>query len=83
MDTTIDRQREDVARPYPAKTSTIGLRFTDSGVQDDRAHYDVMPPSTSFRGIEGVRGFYQAISCGLEVGTISIKGTRHLEGGSR
>lgn len=43
----------------------IGRAVYDTFVQDDRAHYDVMPLSASFKGIEGVRGFYQAIATAL------------------
>ncbi len=34
-------------------------------MQDDRAYYDVVPLGTRFKGIEGVRGFYQSIATAL------------------
>ena len=39
--------------------------FYDTFVQDDRAHYDVVPLGAVFTGIQGVRGFYESIAAAL------------------
>ena len=33
--------------------------------ENERAHYDVVPLGAMFKGIEGVRGFYQSIAAAL------------------
>ena len=65
MDSTLERQREVVARHIRGENEHDWPAVYDTFVQDGRAHYDVMPLSTSFKGIEGVRGFYQAIAAAL------------------
>jgi len=65
MDSTVERQREVVARHIRGENEHDWPAVYDTFVQDDRAHYDVMPLSATFKGIEGVRGFYQAIAAAL------------------
>jgi steroid delta-isomerase-like uncharacterized protein len=65
MDSTVERQREVVARHIRGENEHDWPAVYDTFVQDDRAHYDVMPLSASFKGIDGVRGFYQSISAAL------------------
>jgi steroid delta-isomerase-like uncharacterized protein len=65
MGSTVERQREVVARHIRGENEHDWPTVYDTFVQDDRAHYDVMPLSTSFKGIDGVRGFYQAIAAAL------------------
>jgi steroid delta-isomerase-like uncharacterized protein len=65
MGGTMDSQREVVARHIRGENEHDWPAVYDTFVQDDRAHYDVMPLGTSFKGIEGVRGFYQAIAAAL------------------
>ena len=65
MDSTLERQRKVVARHIRVENEHNWPAVYDTFVQDERAHYDVMPLGTSFKGIEGVRGFYQAIAAAL------------------
>jgi len=61
----IERQREVVARHIRSENEHDWPSVFDTFVQDDRAHYDVVPIGTSFQGIEGVRTFYHAIAAAL------------------
>jgi len=65
MYSIIERQREIVAHHIRAENEHDWPAVYETFVQDDRAHYDVMPLGASFKGIEGVRGFYQAISTAI------------------
>jgi steroid delta-isomerase-like uncharacterized protein len=65
VDNTVERQREVVARHIRGENEHDWPAVYDTFVQDDRAHYDVMPLSATFKGIDGVRGFYQAIAAAL------------------
>lgn len=62
---TVESQREVVARHIQGENEHDWVAVYDTFVQDERAHYDVMPLSASFKGIEGVRGFYQTIATAL------------------
>jgi steroid delta-isomerase-like uncharacterized protein len=64
-DPSVAHQREVVATHIRGENEHNWPAVFDTFVQDDRAHYDVMPLGTSFQGIEGVRGFYQAIAGAL------------------
>lgn len=65
MDNILERQREIVARHIRAENEHDWPAVFDTFVQDERAHYDVMPLGRSFKGIDGVRGFYQAIAAAM------------------
>ncbi|HXZ80342.1 MAG TPA: ester cyclase [Terriglobales bacterium] len=65
MSDIIERQREIVARHIRGENEHDWDAVYDTFVQDKRAHYDVVPLGASFRGIEGVRGFYQSIAAAL------------------
>ena len=65
MDSIIELQREIVARHIRAENEHDWAAVYDTFVQDDRAHYDVMPLGAVFKGMEGVRGFYQSIAAAL------------------
>ena len=65
MSDIIERQREIVARHIRGENEHDWATVYDTFVQDDRAHYDVVPLGVVFRGIEGVRGFYQSIAAAL------------------
>jgi steroid delta-isomerase-like uncharacterized protein len=65
MDSTVERQREVVARRIRGENEHNWPAVYDTFVQDERAHYDVMSLGASFKGIDGVRGFYQAIAAAL------------------
>jgi len=65
MSDMIERQREIVTRHIRCENEHDWAALYDTFVQDDRAHYDVVPLGAVFKGIEGVRGFYQSISAAL------------------
>jgi hypothetical protein len=65
MSGTVERQRETVARHIRGENEHDWTAVYDTFVQDDRAHYDVVPLGARFNGIEGVRGFYQSIAAAL------------------
>lgn len=65
MREAIERQREIVARHIRGENEHDWAGVYDTFVQDDRAHYDVVPLGAVFKGIEGVRGFYQSIATAL------------------
>jgi len=62
MENAVERQRKIVAEHIRGENEHNWPAVYDTFVQDDRAHYDVVPLGASFRGIEGVRGFYQSIA---------------------
>jgi steroid delta-isomerase-like uncharacterized protein len=61
----VERQREVVARHIRGENEHDWPAVFDTFVQDDRAYYDVMPLNATFKGIDGVRGFYQTIAAAL------------------
>jgi len=65
MADTIERQREIVAKHIRGENEHDWPAVYDTFVQDDRAHYEVVPLGTVFKGIAGVRGFYQSIAAAL------------------
>jgi steroid delta-isomerase-like uncharacterized protein len=65
MDKVVESQREIVAKHIRGENEHDWAAVYDTFVQDDRAHYDVVPLGTVFKGIEGVRGFYQNIAAAL------------------
>jgi len=65
MADTIERQREIVAKQIRGENEHDWPAVYDTFVQDDRAHYEVVPLGTVFKGIAGVRGFYQSIAAAL------------------
>jgi steroid delta-isomerase-like uncharacterized protein len=65
MDKVVESQREIVARHIRGENEHDWAAVYDTFVQDDRAHYDVVPLGAVFKGIEGVRGFYQSIAAAL------------------
>jgi hypothetical protein len=65
MNGEVESQREVVARHIRGENEHDWPAVYDTFVQDERAHYDVIPMSASFKGIEGVRAFYQSIAAAL------------------
>ena len=61
----IERQREIVAKHIRGENEHDWAAVYDTFVQDDRAYYDVVPLGTRFKGIGGVRGFYESIAAAL------------------
>jgi len=62
MESTIERQRGIVAEHIRGENAHDWPAVYGTFVQDARAHYDVVPLGASFKGIEGVRAFYQSIA---------------------
>jgi steroid delta-isomerase-like uncharacterized protein len=65
MSNIIELQREIVARHIRGENEHDWSAVYDTFVQDDRAYYEVVPLGARFKGIEGVRGFYQSIAAAL------------------
>ena len=65
MSDIIERQREIVTRHIRGENEHDWATVYDTFVQDDRAHFDVVPLGAVFTGIEGVRGFYHSIAAAL------------------
>jgi steroid delta-isomerase-like uncharacterized protein len=65
MESVIEHQRAIVAEHIRGENEHNWPAVYDTFVQDERAYYDVVPLGTRFKGIEGVRGFYQAIANAL------------------
>ena len=80
MDTTIEGQRKTVAEHIRGENEHDWPAVFNTFVQDDRAHYDVMPLATSFKGIEGVRGFYQSIAAAVPDLHIEVKSEYDVPG---
>jgi steroid delta-isomerase-like uncharacterized protein len=62
MNERIERQRQIVAEHIRAENDKDWETVYGTFVQDERAHYDVVPLASVFQGIDGVRGFYQSIA---------------------
>lgn len=62
MDPAIERQRAIVAEHIRCENAHDWNGVHDTFVQDDRAHYDVVPMGARLQGIEGVRNFYGSIA---------------------
>ena len=80
MDGTLERQRAIVAEHIRGENEHNWPAVYDTFVQDERAHYDVMPLGARFNGIEGVRGFYQAIAGALPDLHIDVKSEYDVPG---
>jgi predicted ester cyclase len=65
MENIIERQRAIVSEHIRGENEHNWQAVYDTFVQDERAHYDVVPMGASFQGIEGVRGFYQSIAAAV------------------
>ena len=80
MDGILERQRAIVAEHIRGENEHNWPAVYDTFVQDERAHYDVMPLGARFNGIEGVRGFYQAIAGALPDLHIEVKSEYDVPG---
>jgi predicted ester cyclase len=65
MESIVERQRGIVAEYIRGESEHDWPAVYDTFVQDDRAYYDVVPLGARFKGIEGVRGFYQSIAAAV------------------
>jgi steroid delta-isomerase-like uncharacterized protein len=82
MSDVVDRQRALVAEHIGFENNQDWAGVCTTFVQDDRAYYDVVPLGTRFQGIEGVRGFYQAIGHALPDLHIEVVSEVHVPGTS-
>ena len=80
MESTVERQREIVAEHIRGENEHNWPAVYDTFVQDERAYYDVVPLGTRFKGIEGVRGFYQSIAAALPDLHIEVKSEYDVPG---
>ena len=80
MESIVNRQRETVATHIRGENDHNWPAVFETFVQDDRAHYDVVPLGTTFAGIEGVRGFYQSLAAALPDLHIEIKSEYDVPG---
>jgi len=80
MNNLIERQREIVARHIRGENEHDWEAVYSTFVQDDRAHYDVVPLGVVFKGIEGVRGFYQSIATALPDLQIEVRSEYDVPG---
>lgn len=62
MQDIIQIQRAAVAEHFRAENAHDWPAVHDTFVQTEKAYYDVVPLSTRYHGIAGVRDFYKAIS---------------------
>jgi predicted ester cyclase len=62
VDPIIERQRAIVAQHIRCENEHNWNGVYDTFVQDERAHYDVVPMGARLPGIEGVRNFYGSIA---------------------
>ena len=80
MSDIVERQREIVARHIRGENEHDWDAVYDTFVQDERAHYDVVPLGAVFKGIEGVRGFYQSIAAALPDLQIEVRSEYDVPG---
>src|SRR5262249_5238698 len=80
MTDKVERQREIVAKHIRGENEHDWASVYDTFVQDDRAHYDVVPLGASFKGIEGVRDFYQTIATAFPDVKIEVLTEYDVEG---
>ena len=73
MQSAVERQRAIVAEHIRGENEHDWPAVYDTFVQDDRAHYDVVPLGTTFQGIDGVRNFYQYIAAALPDMRVDVK----------
>ena len=65
MSDAIEQQRAIVAEHIRLENSHDWNGVRGTFVQDSRAHYDVVPLGTSFKGIDAVDNFYHAIAAAV------------------
>ena len=80
MDSIVERQRAIVTEHMRCENEHNWSGVYDTFVQDDRAHYDVIPPGATLQGIEGVRNFYGAISAAFPDMHIEVSAEYDMRG---
>jgi len=78
MNDRIARQRQIVAEHIRGENDKDWEALYGTFVQDDRAHYQVVPLGTVFRGIDGARGFYQSIEAAFPDFHIDVRSEYHF-----
>jgi len=80
MTDKVERQREIVAKHIQGENEHDWATVYDTFVQDDRAHYDVVPLGAVFTGIQGVRGCYESIAAALPDLKIEVRTEYDVDG---
>jgi predicted ester cyclase len=80
MDSIVERQRAIVTEHMRCENEHNWSGVYDTFVQDDRAHYDVIPLGATLQGIEGVRNFYGAISAAFPDMHIEVSAEYDMRG---
>ena len=65
MKNIIERQRTTVNEHLDAENIGDWSAVYETFIQADKAYYDVIPLSTKFKGITGVKDFYEAIATAI------------------
>jgi hypothetical protein len=65
MEDIIRLQRQTVSEHFRAENAHDWPAVHNTFVQTESAYYDVVPLSTMFKGISGVKDFYQSIAAAL------------------
>jgi steroid delta-isomerase-like uncharacterized protein len=65
MDEIIRLQRATVAEHIQAENNKDWSAVYDTFIQNENAYYDVAPLATRFKGISGVKDFYQVIAAAV------------------
>ncbi|HEY2921220.1 MAG TPA: ester cyclase [Candidatus Binatia bacterium] len=65
METIIERQRATIAEHLRAENAKEWAAVYDTFIQSENAYFDVVPLSTRFKGISGVKDFYQLVHAAL------------------
>ena len=65
MEPVIERQRRIVAEHIRGENDKDWAAVYNTFVQDERAFYDVVPLGACFKGIAGVRAFYESVAAAV------------------
>ena len=82
MTAAVERQRAIVAEHIRFENNQDWTGVCTTFVQDERAYYDVVPLGARFKGIDGVRAFYQSIGQALPDLHINVTSEIHVPGTS-
>ena len=80
MKDIIELQRATVAEHIRAENAKEWPAVYDTFIQDENAYYDVAPLATRFKGISGVKNFYEAIAAALPDFHITVTGAYDTPG---
>ena len=80
MEEIIAHQRNTVSEHLRAENAGEWSAVYDTFIQTDGAYYDVVPLSTKFKGLAGVRNFYEAIVTAIPDLYITVSGEYDVPG---